>query len=117
MAKILIVEDEANLMGLYSSEFQKEGYDVITAGDGIEAINKAKDHSPDLVILDIKIPKLDGMSTMRQILEFNKDLPVIINSAYSSFKDDFTSWAAKAYIIKSGDLTELKAKVAELLQN
>ena len=117
MPKLLIVEDEANLSILYEREFKKEGYDVILAREGEEAILKTREYAPDLVILDIKMENMDGITAMRQMLEINRNLPIIINSAYSSFMSDFMSWAARAYVIKSSDLTELKKKVAENLKN
>lgn len=115
MSKILIVEDEPNLRILYEKEFSEEGYDVVFAKDGKEAIQKTKEHAPDLIIMDLRLPQLDGIEAMRLILEINKDIPIIINSAYSSYQDDFMSWAAKAYVIKTSDLTELKNKVAEFI--
>ena len=113
MSKLLIVEDEINLGMLYSGEFQKEGYEVILARDGIEAIRMTKDHDPDIVVMDIRLPKMNGINVMKQILKIKKNLPIIINTSYSSFMDDFNSWAAKAYVIKSGDMSFLKKKVAE----
>lgn len=115
MSKILIVEDEPNLRILYEKEFSEEGYDVVFAKDGKEAIQKTKEHAPDLIIMDLRLPEVDGIEAMQRILEIDKNIPIIINSAYSSYQDDFKSWAAKAYVIKSGDLTELKNKVVEFL--
>ena len=113
--KILIVEDEKNLRSLYKREFVEEGYDVFIASDGEEAIELFNKESLDLIILDIRIPKVDGIEVMKRILVQNKDIPIIINSAYGSYMDDFMSWAAKAYVLKSSDLTELKTKVREFI--
>lgn len=81
----------------------------------MECLEKVDSFKPDLVILDIRMPSIDGLETLNQILGKNNLIPVIINSAYSSYKDNFMSWSADAYIIKSGDLTELKDKVKELI--
>jgi len=113
LAKLLIVEDEKNLRTLYKSEFTEEGYEVLFAKQGKEAIKIAERESPDLIIMDIRMPNMDGIEVMKKILEKNKDIPIIINSAYSSYMDNFMSWAAKAYVIKSSDISELKSKVRE----
>ena len=115
MQKILIVEDEKNLRSLYKSEFTEEGYSVFLASNGKEALELFDKESPDLIIMDIRIPNADGIEVMKRMLGKNKDIPIIINSAYSSYMDDFMSWAAKAYIIKSSDLSELKSKVKEYI--
>ena len=115
MAKLLIVEDEKNLRTLYKNEFKGEGYEVFLAKEGEEAIKIAEKETPDLIIMDIRMPQMDGIEVMKKILEKNKDLPIIINSAYSSYMDNFMSWAAKAYVIKSSDLSELKSKVKEYI--
>jgi len=115
LQKILIVEDEKNLRSLYENEFTEEGYKVFLAADGNEALEIFNREIPDLIIMDIRMQQMDGIEVMKNILEKNKNVPIIINSAYSSYMDHFMSWAAKAYIIKSSDLTELKSKVKEFI--
>lgn len=115
MYKILLVEDEPHLLELYQEELQDEGYEVLSTMDGEEAVLLTKKNLPDLVVLDIKIKKLQGLEVLKRIKEFNKDLPVVLNSAYETFKSDFSSWIADAYLIKSSNLAELKEKIAELL--
>jgi len=113
--KLLIVDDEPNLRLLYEAEFKALGYKVVLAADGPEAIKLVESEKPDLVILDLRMPGMDGIETMSQILSHNNQLPIIINSAYSHYKENFMSWSADAYVVKSSNTTELKAKVAELL--
>jgi len=115
MYKILLVEDEPYLLELYQEELKDEGYEVMTTMDGEEAVLLTKKNLPDLVVLDIKIKKLHGLEVLKRIKEFNKNLPVVLNSAYETFKSDFSSWIADAYLIKSSNLAELKEKIAELL--
>lgn len=115
MKTILIVDDEKNLSRLYEKELTKEGYNVILAGSGGEALDKLETSSPDLVVLDIRMPGMDGIEVLGKILGKNNRLPVIINTAYSSYQNNYMSWAADAYLIKSSDLTELKAKIRDLL--
>lgn len=114
--KILIVDDEENIRYLYEQELIDEGYDTVLARDGKECLEKVEKESPDLVILDIRMPRMDGLEAIGKIIEINKNIPIIINSAYSTYKDDFMSWAADAYIVKSYDLDSLKAAIKDVLK-
>ncbi|MBM4053219.1 MAG: response regulator [Planctomycetes bacterium] len=116
MKTILVVEDNQNQLLLYEQELQNEGYNVITARDGIDGINMVNDYIPDLIVMDIVMPKMDGLESMGKILSNHKKIPVIINTAYSCYKASFFSWPADAYITKSSDLKELKNKIKELLE-
>lgn len=115
MKTILLVEDDANQICLYERELREEGYEIVTARDGREALTKLEEAIPDLVVLDINMPAMDGLEAMGRILARERKIPVIINTAYSCYKDSFMSWAADAYVIKSGDLTELKTHICECL--
>lgn len=115
MTTILLVEDNKNQRLLYEQELSLEGYKVITAVDGKAALEKVQEQQPDIVIMDINLPLMDGVEAMGHILSKDKGIPIIINTAYSNYKDNFMSWAADAYIVKSSDLTELKNKIKELL--
>lgn len=115
MKKLLIVDDEKNLRLLYKTEFESEGYQVETAADAQDALKKFEHERYDLVILDIKMPGMDGLEALGKFLGRDNKLPVIINSAYDSYKDNFMSWAADSYVIKSSDIGELKQKVKEAL--
>ncbi len=115
MTTILLVEDDKNQRLLYEQELMHEGYEVVTASNGKEALEKVQEKLPDIVIMDINMPKMDGIEAMGRILGKNKEIPVIINTAYSNYKDSFMSWAADAYIVKTSDLSELKEKIKEVL--
>jgi DNA-binding response OmpR family regulator len=115
MTTILLVEDDKNQRLLYEQELRLEGYEIVTAADGKEGLGKVQEQPPDMIIMDINIPKMNGIETMGMILSKYKNIPIIINTAYSSYKDNFMSWAADAYIVKSSDLTELKNKIKEIL--
>ena len=116
MAKILIVDDEKNVRKLYSEELGAEGYETVAAATIAEALDAVEKEAPDLIILDIKLEDESGIDCLMEIVEHYKNLPVIINSAYSVYKDNFQTWAADAYIVKSMDLAPLKAKIGELLR-
>lgn len=109
--KVLLIDDEENLCLLYREELESEGYSVRTAGDAAEAIRLLEQEVPDVVVMDIRMPRMDGIEAMGRMLSRRNDLPVILNTAYSSYKDDFRSWPAEAYIIKSSDLGELKRAI------
>ncbi|HRZ86483.1 MAG TPA: response regulator [bacterium] len=115
MATILVVEDDKNQRVLYEDELKEEGYHVILAKDGREAVRKVRDNKIDLVVLDIRMPGADGVETLSNIIAVNKKVPVILNTAYTSYKDNFMTWAAEKYIVKSSDLSELKKSIKEIL--
>ena len=115
MSRILVVEDEENIRLLYKEELQDLGYEVIQASDGREAIEKFDLHRPDLIILDIQLPELDGIETMKVIREKSKDVPIILCTAYGEYKHDLQTWASEVYIIKSADLKELISAVNRIL--
>lgn len=114
-ARILIVDDEENIRFLYEQELRDEGYETIVAGDGKECLDKLQAELPDLIILDIRMPRMDGIEAIGKIIELNKNIPIIINSAYSTYRDDFMTWAADAYVVKSYDLDTLKQTIKDVL--
>jgi DNA-binding response OmpR family regulator len=113
--KIMIVDDEDAIRLLYAEEFEDEGYDVASYGSGQEALDNFDKEKPDLVVLDIAMPGMSGLDVLSKIKEISPDTPVIMSTAYSHYKEDFYTWAADAYIVKSPDLTQLKEKIKELL--
>jgi DNA-binding response OmpR family regulator len=115
MAKILIVEDEEPQRMLYETEISEMGHKVILARDGAEAMEVARGQKPDVVILDLMIPKIHGLEALKKILGNDPNVPVIIHTAYNHYKDDFMSWAAEEYIVKSSDLSELKNAIKRVL--
>jgi CheY-like chemotaxis protein len=114
--KILVVEDEEGLRLLYTEELEAEGYEVLTARNGREAIQQLEEGKPDLIILDIVMPVMDGMEALGRIVGKERKIPIILNTSYPGYRRDFMSWAADAYVTKSTDLGELKDKVRELLE-
>ncbi|HUU69992.1 MAG TPA: response regulator [Planctomycetota bacterium] len=117
MTKILVVEDDKNQQELYRQELMDEGYEVDVASDGKEAITKAMKDRPDLIVLDISMPGMDGIEAMGKILGTDNRIPIVLNTAYSSYKDNFMTWSADAYVIKSADLTPLKNTIKQVLEN
>jgi CheY-like chemotaxis protein len=113
--KVLVVDDEEALRVLYREELEGEGYEVLTAGNGKEAIQQLEKGKPDLVVLDIVMPVMDGMETLGRILRRHRKIPIILHTSHLHYKENFMSWASDAYVMKSSDLTELKEKIRELL--
>lgn len=114
--KILIVDDEEHIRFLYSEELTDEGYEVITADSGYQLLEKIEKEKPDLVVLDIKMVDYNGLDLLQDIRNKFYDLPVILCTAYDTFKEDMKSIAADHYVIKSFDLTELKSRIAAALE-
>lgn len=115
MKRILLVEDERPLSLLYEEELRREGYQVTAVHDADAALEAVKAEAFDLIITDIRMPGRDGVELIGQIMGLRKDIPIIINTAYQSYKEDFMTWAADAYVVKSSSLDELKAKIRELI--
>ena len=115
MARILIVDDDENISALYEEELREEDYEVAVASNGKESIEMLKTFSPDLIVMDIRMPEMDGIEALGKIIAMHKNIPIILNSAYSSYRDDFRSWGADAYVVKSSDTGILKEKIKEVL--
>ncbi len=113
--RILVVDDIEPQRELCARELRDEGYDVDVAATGEEAVRVLSESEPDLVILDMSLPDMGGLEVLGSMLHRRPDLPVVINSAYDSYRDSFMAWAATAYLTKSSNLTELKATVRRIL--
>ncbi len=116
MSKIMIVDDEEHIRFLYSEELAEAGYEVITADSGYQLLERIEQEKPDLVVLDIKMVDYNGLDLLQDIRNKYYDLPVVLCTAYDTFKEDMKSIAADYYVIKSFDLTELKNKIAMALE-
>ncbi len=115
MEKILCVDDDPTILLLYKEEFSQEGYEVILANSGKEALRQYRAERPQLVIMDLLMPGMDGIEALTSILGIDRQASIIINTSYSQHRDNFLTWPAEAYLIKSSDLGELKRKVRETL--
>ncbi len=113
--RILLVDDEEHIRLLFKEELEEEGYSIELASNGFEALDKLKTARFDLVVLDIKMPGMDGIQTLNEIKKLDKDQRVILCSAYGEFKQDFSSWVSDAYVVKSADTRELKSTIRNVL--
>ena len=115
--KILVVDDETGICDLLKIYFEKEGYEVKTAGDGVEGINYFKMYEPDLVLLDIMLPKKDGWQVCREIREISSK-PVIMITAKGDVFDKVLGLelGADDFVVKPFDMKELSARVKAVLR-
>ena len=109
--KILIIDDELNIRVLCKEELEDEGYVVEVADNAENGFLKFKEFNPDIVILDIKMPGESGLEILQKFKTEKPKIPVILYSAYPDFKNEFVSWAADDYIVKSLDFNELKEAI------
>jgi DNA-binding response OmpR family regulator len=115
MYTILVVDDEDSIRALYRTELEEDGYQVVCASDGASALRALNEGTVHLVVLDIKLRGESGLQVLQEITRSHRQLPVILSTAYGSFKDDFSSWLADAYVVKSSNMQELKAEVSRVL--
>ncbi len=115
MPKILIVDDELHIRILYKKEFEQEGYEVLLAASAEDALSQIGSEHPQVVILDIELGEGNGLDLLHRLRQEHRDCSVILNSAYATYKSDFQSWLADAYLMKSSDLKPLKDKVRTLI--
>jgi DNA-binding NtrC family response regulator len=116
MAKILIVEDDEAQRFLYQVELQEEGYEVILARNGKVALGCLEKSLCDLIVLDIRMPEMDGIEALEKIVSRYKKTPVILHTAYPEYRNQSITSLADTFILKSSDLWLLKKTVKELLE-
>ena len=118
--RILAVDDEQTILDIICRRLQPEGYEVITAGDGDEALKVALEWQPDLAILDVIMPKMDGLELCRRMRENPKlaALPVVFLTSRESIEDRILGFEAGAddYLPKPFDLRELSLRIRALLR-
>lgn len=115
MNRILIVDDEANIRLLYSQELMDEGYVVDAAGTIAEALALLKEKTYAVVLLDIKLKNESGLDLLQTLVRERHDMAVILSTAFSCYKDDFSAWLADSYVVKSSDMQELKDEIKRLI--
>ena len=115
--KILIVDDEKNIVDIIAFNLKKEGYTVITAADGEEGVQKAMEENPDLILLDIMMPKMDGYEVCKKIRE-KKNTPIIMLTARAEELDKVLGLelGADDYVVKPFELTVLYSRMLALLR-
>ena len=115
--KILVVDDEALLVKGIRFNLQNEGYDVITGSNGVEAVRLVQEQQPDLVVLDVMMPEMDGLTACSKIREFS-DIPIIMLTAKTDDMDKLLGFdhGVDDYLTKPFNILELKARIRALLR-
>ena len=118
LARVLVVDDEPALRDALESSLAFEGYEVTTASDGLEALDAIAEKSPDLVLLDIMMPRMDGLTTVRRLRSRGDTVPVLMLTARDAVGDRVTGLdvGADDYLAKPFELDELLARVRALLR-
>lgn len=116
-AKILIVDDQFGIRILLNEVLQKEGYETFQAANGVQAIQIVNEHSPDLVLLDMKIPGMDGIEILKRIKEIDKDIRVFIMTAYGELDmiQKAKDLGALEHFAKPFDIDDIRSAIRELL--
>lgn len=117
-AKILVVEDEPNMVAGLRDNFEFEGYEVITASDGVEGLQRALEESPDVVILDVMMPRMSGLEVCKQLRAKRSSLPIIMLTARGQEVDKVVGLelGADDYVTKPFSIRELLARVKAILR-
>lgn len=117
MEKILICEDEEDLRVIFIDFFKDKGFSVVCAADGEEGLALVDSEKPDLMLLDMRMPKLDGYGTLKKLREYNKELPVIVITAYGYICQviQMMNLGISGYVTKPIDYDKLFEKIKEVL--
>lgn len=114
--EILFVDDDPNQREMYQRRLERKGYQVEVAGSADAAVERLRQWRPMVIVLDIAMPGRDGLSALQEFLDIDPSVPVIINTAYPGYAENFLSWAADAYIEKSADLEPLVEAIETAVQ-
>lgn len=116
--RVLVVDDEAMLADLLAQALRHEGWETATAKDGLDALAKASSFHPDIVILDVQMPRMDGLETLERLRARDPELPVLFLTARDAVADRVRGLRAGAddYVTKPFDLDEVAARVEALLR-
>lgn len=116
-AKILVVDDQRGVRKLLEELFRRDGYEVSLAADGLESVDMVKNFMPDVVLMDMKMPNMNGLEASREIFKIKPDLPIIMMTAYGEMEvvHKALEIGVKKYITKPFDVMELRRLVKEIL--
>lgn len=114
--KILLVDDEPDIRLLFSSELKDEGYEVFEASDSKECFDILDKEKIDLCILDIKLKGENGIDILQRVVKDYKGIKTLMATAYSAYQDDFATWSADGYWVKSQDVDSLKEEIKKVMR-
>jgi DNA-binding response OmpR family regulator len=118
VAKLLLVDDDVDFAQLMEFDLKKHGYEVVVAHNGEEGLDKALAENPALIMLDIKMPKMDGYTFVRRLKKnaSTKDIPLIVLTSYEPMKDMFQLEGVQDYVVKSVNMESLLASIERNLK-
>jgi DNA-binding response OmpR family regulator len=116
VARILLVDDDKNIRRYYTEELSDDGHQVSAVASGHQLLRIINLFKPDVMVLDIKLVDYDGLELLKEIRNEYYNLPVILCSAYQTYKYDQRSMAADYYVVKSFDLSELKTMIKRAVE-
>jgi DNA-binding response OmpR family regulator len=116
MTTVLIVDDEYDIRFLYQEELESEGYKVLTADSGEEALGILSTQTPDIITLDLKMPSMSGVDLLRKMKEIKPEIPVIVVTAFDYSHYETQNMPCEGYLVKSSDLGELKKMITKTLK-
>jgi DNA-binding response OmpR family regulator len=116
MPTVLLVDDEESIRAFYAEVLTEAGYEVITAGTCRQALKLMNAETPSAVVLDIRMDDCDGLDLLQEMRLAHPNVPIILNTAYDSYRGDLKAIAADEYVLKSHDLSELMTKLTEVVE-
>jgi DNA-binding NtrC family response regulator len=112
---VLLVDDNAAQAEMYALRLERAGYRTRVTHGAEAAVEAVRSDRPDLVVLDIAMPGRDGISALQELMTVDPQLPVVIHTAHPQYASDFMTWAADHYVLKSQDITHLRAAIEDSL--
>ena len=118
MPQLLLIEDNQHMQRIFRERLQREGFQVVTADDGEQGLRRARELHPDIILLDIMLPKLDGFAVCAELRRLSNPVPVLMLTAKGQVEDRVTGLDAGAddYLVKPFSTEELLARVRALLR-
>lgn len=116
--RVLVVDDQKGVRRLLEELFKKEGYEVNVAVDGRDSIEKVKANTPDNVLMDMKMPNMNGLEASEEIIKYDRNIPIIMMTAYGEMEivQKALEVGVKKYITKPFDIIDLRNLVREVLE-
>ncbi|MBN3039116.1 MAG: response regulator [Candidatus Omnitrophica bacterium] len=116
MSKILVIDDEPDIIKVLISRLQANGYEVVSATNGEEGLERFQKENPDLIVLDILMPQMDGYTFVKRLKKADGDIPIIVLTAKSGMKDLFAIEGITDYVVKPFNADELLKKIEKNLR-
>ena len=116
--RVLVVDDQKGVRRLLEELFKKEGYEVNVAVDGKDSVEKVKAYTPDIVLMDMKMPNMNGLEASQEIIKYDHRIPIIMMTAYGEMEvvQKALEVGVKKYITKPFDIIDLRNMVKEVLE-